>query len=118
MRVCQTSLNKPVHFCIPYFFSAVVLCSLLIIFYVIYIYIIFYVSFSFVSNMATNQIQLKTLVDLALNCNEPGAVNFNYLRTLLLAILKLTNTDESFTEAKYVETDPVSEENESVSFFL
>lgn len=64
--------------------------------------------------MATNQIQLKTLVDLALNCNEPGAVNFNYLRTLLLAILKLTNTDESFIEAKYVETDPVSEENESV----
>lgn len=46
----------------------------------------------------TAQVSLYNLVDLALCDPEVGAVNFNHLRTLLLAILRLTNTTDSFVE--------------------
>ena len=48
------------------------------------------------------QVQLAHLVDLALCDPEVGAVNFNHLRTLLLAILKVTNQENTLVEPKTI----------------
>lgn len=55
--------------------------------------------------MAGGHMQLSQLVDLALSGHEVGAVNFNYLRTLLLQIIKLTNNEDAVVPSLLITTE-------------